>query len=139
MSSQEPIWHVDIDGQVYETELETLKRGIAEGRVLAVDPVRKGTLSWIAANRVPALRGLFPEGEASLASSIRAPQGQEPLAPVSHSGANPAHVSLAQETRPNAIATPPPIGTWACHNHPDRPPAYRCRVCCETFCSDCPE
>src|SRR6266850_6246754 len=102
MSNQEPVWQVNIDGQVYDTELETLKQWIAEGRVLAVDPVRKGTLSWIAANRVPALRGLFPEGEPSLSSSIRAPQGQEPLAPVSHSGTNPAPESLAQETRPSA-------------------------------------
>ena len=61
MSSQEPVWQVNIDGQVYETELETLKRWIAEGRVLADRQVRKGTLSWIAASRVPALRGLFPE------------------------------------------------------------------------------
>lgn len=139
MSSQEPVWQVNIDGLVYETELETLKRWIAEGRVLPADQVRKGTLSWIAANRVPALRGLFPEAEPASSSSIRTLQGQEPLAPVSHSGANPAHESLAQETGRNAVTAPPPIGTWACHNHPDRPPAYTCRICGETFCNDCPQ
>jgi hypothetical protein len=139
MSSQEPMWQVNIDGHVYDTELETLKRWIAEGRVLPADAVRKGTLSWIAANRVPALRGLFPEVETTLSNSTVAPPDQVPLPPVPHTGTNPAPEFLAQETRPSASTAPPPIDTWACHNHPDRLPAYTCRICGETFCSDCPQ
>jgi hypothetical protein len=137
MNSQEPVWEVNIDGKVYETELETLKRWIAEGRVLATDQVRKGSLSWLAANRVPALRGLFPETGPSQQNSPASPQAETPLplAPPSDTVVN--HDSFDLETGPGKAPFPHSAST--CHNHPDRSPIYSCRMCGKTFCSDCPQ
>src|SRR2546426_7603068 len=93
MSDNEPIWQVNVDGKIYETDLEMLKQWIAEGKVGPTDPVRKGTLSWIAANRAPALRGAFPVGDSfssspNRASTIGSPSAlQSPLAPKASTAA----------------------------------------------------
>jgi hypothetical protein len=136
MNSQEPIWQVNADGQIYEADLETLKRWIAEGRLLETDSVRKGALNWIAANRAPALRGLFPESGPLQSDPIQSPQGDTPLASVAHSESLADHGSLAVETRP---AAPSPLGASMCHNHSDRLATYSCRICGKTFCEDCPQ
>ncbi len=137
MNSQEPIWQVNIDGKIYETELETLKRWIAESRVLATDQIRKGSLSWIAANRVPALRGLFPETGPSQPSSPTSPQAETPLpvAPSSHTAID--RDSFDLETGPGQAPSSDSAST--CHNHPDRSSTYSCRMCRKNFCSDCPQ
>jgi len=137
MSSQEPVWQVNIDGQVYEAELETLKRWISEGRLLATDNVRKGSLSWIAANRAPSLRGLFPEAGPSLQDSPQSPQAETPLPLVAHSDTVSVHDSFSLEPGPGDA--PARHGASACHNHPDRSPVYSCRICGKTFCGDCPQ
>jgi hypothetical protein len=137
MNSQEPIWQVNIDGQIYETELETLKRWISEGRVLATDSVRKGPLSWISANRAPALRSLFPETGPLQPSSLQSAQTETPLPSVAHSDSPAEHDSSALEAKPSAA--PALHGALVCQNHPDRPPTYSCRICAKTFCCDCPQ
>src|SRR5262249_8472857 len=136
MNSQEPIWQVNADGQIYEADLETLKRWIAEGRLLATDSVRKGALNWIAANRAPALRGLFPEGGSLPSRPVQSQQVDTPVAPVAHTESVVDQVSLAVETKQ---AAPAPLGAPMCHNHSDRSATYSCRICGKTFCDDCPQ
>ena len=134
MSDNEPIWQVNVDGKIYETDLEMLKQWIAEGKVGPTDPVRKGTLSWIAANRAPALRGAFPVGDSfssspNPASTIGSPSAlPSPLAPKASTAAGPDGDSILAQPGPSA-----------CHNHPERPPDYVCRICGATFCKDCPQ
>ena len=105
MSDNEPIWQVNVDGKIYETDLEMLKQWIAEGQVGPTDPVRKGTLSWIAANRAPALR--------SARASPRAapPENREPSR-VSNAAAwtpaAPAGISASSSRTPG-----PSASAWA--------------------------
>ena len=54
-------WQVDLEGKVVETDFETIKHWIAEGRITIIDKVRKGDLNWIAAGRVPSLRAHFQQ------------------------------------------------------------------------------
>jgi len=135
MSDNEPIWQVNVDGKIYETDLEMLKQWIAEGKVGPTDPVRKGTLSWIAANRAPALRGAFPVGDSfssspNRASTIGSPSAlQSPLAPKASTAA----------AGPGGDPIPAQPGASACHNHPELPPDYVCRICGATCCKDCPQ
>src|SRR5262245_5442231 len=124
MSTQEPVWQVNVDGQIYEAELEVLKRWVAEGRVLATDSVRKGALNWIAANRAPALRGLFSEAGSSQPGPIQPPQAETLLPSVSHSESVADHDSFAPETKSGAA--PDLFGASACHNHADRSATYSC-------------
>jgi hypothetical protein len=49
-------WKVMVNGAVYDSDLETLKQWIMEGRVQPIDKVQKGSLPWTAARNVPALR-----------------------------------------------------------------------------------
>src|SRR5437867_128364 len=134
MSDNEPIWQVNVDGKIYETDLEMLKQWIAEGQVGPTDPVRKGTLSWIAANRAPALRGAFPVGDSFSSSpnpalTIGSPSAlPSPLAPKATTAAGPGGDPIPAQ--PSASA---------CHNHPERPPDYVCRMCSGAFCKDCPQ
>lgn len=53
------IWQIMIGNEVYEADNATLSQWITEGRVQPTDKVKKGSLNWIDANRVPALREPF--------------------------------------------------------------------------------
>lgn len=59
MSDLGEIWQVEVDGQVYEADLATLKQWIVEGALQPQDRVRRGKLNWLEAQRVPALRPVF--------------------------------------------------------------------------------
>jgi hypothetical protein len=48
-----------VDGQVYETDLNGLREWVAEGCFHVTDKVKKGSLNWIEAGKVPMLRRLF--------------------------------------------------------------------------------
>lgn len=56
------IWQVEVRGQIYEADnVEEIIEWISEGSVLAEDKVRKGSLRWITAAKVPELNGYFHE------------------------------------------------------------------------------
>lgn len=61
MDSQqlEPIWQVDVGGQVYPASFNDLGTWIGEGALLPQDKVRKGNLRWIEAQKVPGLVPFF--------------------------------------------------------------------------------
>jgi hypothetical protein len=140
MSAKNEIWQVMIQGEVYEADMASLKQWVAEGRVLPTDKVRKGNLSWIQADRAPAMRRIF--------------SGEESAPPVTL----PASAAWAEE--PN-YATPPsyvaggeavvadvpaseswtemPATSAVCYHHPQSPSEHICRACGATFCRECPK
>jgi hypothetical protein len=56
--SQE-LWQVDIDGQIIDVELETLRQWVIERRVLENHKVKKSNLNWLEAGAAPPLRDAF--------------------------------------------------------------------------------
>jgi hypothetical protein len=48
-------WQVDVSGQVYEASFAELADWIADGSLQPNDPVRRGNLRWIEAQKVPKL------------------------------------------------------------------------------------
>ncbi|HLM00509.1 MAG TPA: hypothetical protein VK400_05605, partial [Pyrinomonadaceae bacterium] len=61
------IWQVDVNGQIYETNLTEMAQWIAEGSLLPQDKVRRGNLRWLDAIKVPALYGFFNAKELGIA------------------------------------------------------------------------
>lgn len=59
MSARNDNWQIMVEGQIYETDFEGLKEWVAEGCFHATDKVKKGSLNWIEAGKVPMLRRLF--------------------------------------------------------------------------------
>ena len=66
-------WQVLVQGIPYDSDLETLKGWLIEGRVQPTDRVQKGTLPWTAARNVPALREACAQSQ---------PPPHRPQAPV---------------------------------------------------------
>jgi hypothetical protein len=142
MSMQANQWRVNGAEGIFETDLETLKTWVADGRVLPTDMVSKGTLNPIEARRVPALRSIFDCG--SNAPQIVEPVAkmppppppvfvEDPFEPV----AEPAQFDPVSDTPPIEDATAAP--QRVCHYHPEVAAQYVCRVCTAEFCDQCPE
>jgi hypothetical protein len=137
MGNEDEIWQVEMDGQIYETNLETLKQWIADGRVLPTHRIKKGDLNWIAANKAPMLRGEF----AKIADGAPQPMASERLDAQKVAGS----VSKQSNPFPPALihaepeAPPHQELNQACHFHPESEPQYVCRVCGKRFCGKCPQ
>lgn len=54
-------WQVEIDSNIYQTDLEELKNWIRDRKLQPTDKVRMSNLSWIEAHKVLALRNLFDQ------------------------------------------------------------------------------
>src|SRR5262245_18932032 len=54
MSSHE-IWQVEVDSRIYDATIEEVIEWIQEGAILPDDKVRRGSLRWLPAQRVPEL------------------------------------------------------------------------------------
>lgn len=52
-------WHVDVNGEVFETNFQGLVDWISEGSLLRMDKVRRGNLRWLEAGKIPLLYGFF--------------------------------------------------------------------------------
>lgn len=59
MENPTDLWLVEIDGQQYEADTDTVKAWILDGYVSAQTRVQKGSLKPIEAGRAPAFRSLF--------------------------------------------------------------------------------
>ena len=53
------IWQVEVNGQIYEANLEELAQWIDEGALLPADKIRRGNLRWLEAGKVPLLHNFF--------------------------------------------------------------------------------
>lgn len=144
MSMQANLWRVNGAEGIFETDLETLKVWVADGRVSPTDMVSKGSLNPIEARRVPALRSIFDSGSSApqLVEPTRMPP-QPPPPPVFEDSpfepmAEPPPAQFDQapdEPFEEAIEAPPRF----CHYHPEVAAQYVCRVCTAEFCDKCPE
>jgi hypothetical protein len=145
MKVESEIWQVRIQGQVYETDGETLKKWVGEGMLQPTDHVKKGSLNWIEAGLAPLLRPVF-SGEETIIS----PLSDAPDAPVSHAPVPPAPspaqasaqiASLMQEHGITPVLSAAEISlpaSNACHFHPQLEPKFICRICSALFCRECP-
>lgn len=65
MENPTDLWLVEIDGQQYEADTDTVKQWILDGYVTAQTRVQKGSLRPIEAGRAPAFRALFSGADPS--------------------------------------------------------------------------
>lgn len=167
MSAKQENWQIMVDGQVYETDFEGLKEWVAEGCFHATDKVKKGSLNWIEAGKVPMLRRLFmgngaPAGAMPPPSMASAPTFPAPApafptpapafaAPATnYQGASTAggwgqpaaHQFQGMPGGQHFVAPMPPIPAHhrpqaGCLNHPNFAPKFMCKNCANTFCNDC--
>jgi hypothetical protein len=61
VTNSQEIWQIDAGGQIYEARFEELAEWIEEGSLLRQDKVRRGSLRWIEAHKVPGLIKFFNE------------------------------------------------------------------------------
>lgn len=128
------MWQVMIQGEIYDADLPTLKQWIFDGYVTSSDKVKKGSLNWIEANRVPILRRVFSGEE-------QPPfQPEEPKATVPNVV---EQITAATSTQSGTESYQQQDGHTrsfgGCYNHPEQPAQYVCRVCQNTFCQTCPK
>lgn len=154
MEKSQRIWQVQVQGQIYEAELEELKQWIVEGSVAASDNVRRGDLRWLPAEKVPALLDFFG-ADKTVAGSSGAAVGDFP--------AQASLFEITQTAPPDApaFADSSSIETFAnsaaddssrdgqtdgdkpdkdfCLRHKETPTKYACDICENYFCKDCPK
>ncbi len=64
------IWQVDVNGEIYETNLAGLGDWIAEGSLQPQDKVRRGNLRWLEAGKIPFLNGFFNAKDLGIAPPV---------------------------------------------------------------------
>jgi hypothetical protein len=136
MESEGELWQVEIDNLIHETDLVSLKNWISEGRVLPSDKVKKGNLNWIAAHRVPALRGAFSPSAFStspvpIQTGPSPSESEKPTTP-------PSSLPESRTAQDSAGSNPLGMAISSCRTHPERAAAFVCRICNAPFCKECP-
>lgn len=149
MKDQNVVWQVDVGGVIYEAAFSELGEWIYEGALQPGDKVRKGSLRWMEAARIPPLAAIFankeqgiplPEisepattSEATVNTSVSQPAAThvEKAAPVIHSAPN-----LSVAVRSIAPAAADLSAT--CKVHPDVPAFVVCKDCGSSWCKNCP-
>jgi hypothetical protein len=126
------VWQVQIQGQVYDTDIETLKKWVGEGLIAPTDRVKKGSLAWLEAGRAPALRRAFAGEEVSSAASPTVADH----APTHQNFVSDETTNRVHDAQTDASFAPPQGAK--CHFHPDVESKFVCRVCGATFCKQCP-
>ena len=128
-------WQANLNGKIIETDLDTLVSWVADGRLTSENRVRKGNLNWIAAGRVPALRGHFQASE-NLAGDPSGPKRELARQTVSVPQSQPQQV---KEEKPPVVHDSGETTSSNCRRHPEKLGEYICRVCQAVFCAQCPE
>jgi hypothetical protein len=80
MSEKNESWQLMSEDGVYETDMESLRQWVVEGRVLPTDKVRKGNLRWIEAGRAPMLRAAFAGEYVAAETAASSPSKESPAA-----------------------------------------------------------
>lgn len=158
MNSHE-VWQVEVQGHIYEANIEEIIEWIGEGSVLPEDKIRKGSLRWLKAEKVPELFGHFNGShfETSAATNLTdASSLPEILKP------EPKELEMTQSFLPETVKEPQvsadtfrrekvsdnverqlaetqTISTNACSVHPELEARYFCGTCLTLFCKICPE
>lgn len=152
MSAKNETWQLMCDAGTFETDLETLKEWVAEGRILPHDKVRKGNLRWIEAGLAPVLRGAFagatepawagnPSSSVAVSESLASETGTAwPQDSVAADEGFVEEHEYHQEPQAAAgpFAQPQALHATTCYFHAGVQPKYICRSCASTFCAECP-
>ena len=147
--NQQENWQVEVGGQIYEAVLAELPDWINEGSLLPDDKVRKGTLRWIEARRVPALVPFFNAKEKGEPLPLVQTYTEAPPKKPDHIQETPVSTigKTSEPVSPAAtvlIQTPFPPNTKllsgdACSIHTETPGFYACATCGGVFCKACPK
>jgi len=158
-NSSADIWQIDVNGQIYEAPFDEMAQWIAEGSLLRGDMVRKGSLRWIEAGRVPTLIQFFNAkedgnpiipvvvaGDDNPQTSNFQPVAETPPPAPSFESAAPLFSSFEPEipVEPQPDINPPPplpppvLQPGMCVMHSDIPAVYQCDTCGNGFCKACP-
>lgn len=155
MRDSRKYWQIQVQGQVYEAELEELKQWIIEGSVSPSDNVRRGDLRWLPAEKVPALYKFFgSENAVSRISPVVSAgnfqpsiqrRGTEGFSVPQNNFNNSPVVSLNgnSDNSPTAAADNDEINERSdkrfCYWHKETPTEYACDICENYFCKNCPK
>lgn len=140
-------WHVEANGQVFETSFEEMTSWIAEGSLLRIDRVRKGDLRWIEAGKVPALTEFFNAKDAAeppppvittTHTEVLGVPVQAPSAGRQFNSVNPTFGDGSTNVQPAETAQGIGEAAEICAVHADEPAAYLCDTCGSSFCKACP-
>lgn len=158
-SNSTEIWQIDVNGQIYEAPFDEMAQWIAEGSLLRGDKVRKGSLRWIEAGRVPTLITFFnAKDSGNPILPVVSTTIEEPQSPAFHSTAENFPVNTTPEFvapapsfssespyQPSQNFTPPPPPVFegqpdpgVCVVHADAPASYMCETCGSSLCKACP-
>ncbi|HXG84992.1 MAG TPA: hypothetical protein VNI84_13310 [Pyrinomonadaceae bacterium] len=150
--TQKP-WQVQVQGQVYEADLEELRQWIVEGSVVPSDNVRRGDLRWLTAEKVPAIYDFFIADDIDRAASpaisgddlslaLKLSDGQA-FSIVRNDSDEPSGVFSGERQFAGGgiIAIGGGIERDAnfCYRHENSPTEYACDICENFFCKTCPK
>lgn len=133
-------WHVEANGEVFETNFDEMANWIAAGSLLRIDRVRKGNLRWIEAGKVPALTDFFNAKDASeptkpvITTTHTEILGVAPTPEAGAAGGGTNETNGEAEIRRTASGG----AENACAVHADAAAAYVCETCANSFCKACP-
>ncbi len=146
MENENIIWQVEVSGTVYEAQFGELGEWIYEGSLQPGDKVRKGSLRWTEARRVPALATIFENKE----KGVLLPAREKPVT-SSETNINASVSESALEVLPpqpikverkyvqaipkNSEQGPESI---VCKNHPEFSAYVVCSSCESFWCKSCP-
>ncbi len=145
MKDQNVIWQVDVGGVIYEAAFSELGEWIYEGALQPGDKVRKGSLRWMEAARVPALATIFANKE----QGIPLPEDAKPATTsegtvnttISQPVRTPAEIPAPIiHSAPNIKASAPAAAgvSAMCRTHIDVPAFVVCKECGAAWCKNCP-
>jgi hypothetical protein len=159
MNSHE-IWQVEVQGHIYEANVEEIIEWIAEGSVMPDDKVRKGSLRWLKAEKVPELyayfnSNLFKTVSSAVTTSVEGDSSQRNLKHNAQqikvkqrflpetdkeSKLNSDHFLVQKMPEKNTLeVVDSTVSMNACSVHPGMEPQYFCGTCLTLFCKNCPE
>ena len=143
MSSQE-IWQVEVDSRVYTATIEEVIEWIQEGSVQPGDKVRRGSLRWLPAERVPELYRHFnhtvtvaeqPAGCDSPQVTLNFSNNQPLDLVADETGSEPDQPQKVSEEKDSALSS---AARRFCINHRESRAAYTCGTCRNSLCALCP-
>lgn len=158
-NSQEK-WQIEAGGKIYEAEFGELESWIHEGSLLRKDLVRRGSLRWIEAEKVPALIEFFnakdsgihsptvisttvaPNKISTEAVNIRIINDANQISYTEFTDfeKSPQNFKLPQNTDAASagVLKESPTAEFCCF-HPEIKSFYFCETCANGFCKKCPK
>lgn len=149
MDSFQKEWQVEAQGQIFEADFDELRVWIEEGAVLPSDKVRRGSLRWLPAEKVPELYNFFNSIDFEPSSSVvvtttdflqtgEPPFVYDPHLPVEYSEEVDQAPLLNAEIDSKEQEMEFEFGRF-CSLHEELEAVYACDICKHSFCKTCPK